>query len=583
MVQTGVNISLEESGVTANARRITDSFEGITKSAEDINAAFDPQRLDQYNSKLKEISQSYGQMSNQANAQRSAAGGRAGGMMGTIQSVPGAVAQAGRGDVAGAALNTGGKGLSSLATSVMGGPGAMIAGLAIAGGVATNALADAYSDRSGPAQRLAALQDQLYADVDANTTVLRQEMANTVEAVSRFGKTYAEGAAARESFLRAGGTNLAGSRAAEYSTAYAADYGALSRFEGLGQRYGQERGLDTTWATLRAQGLGPGQFEEVMGGIEETFTSLLSQGIVRSFEDIGRSQDFFSRAGQTWQGGIGAQRLQGMNQVVSQAGGLQSESDLFLYRAAAAMTEDGDMLETKKLMEQGLTPEMFQGLMSEYEKFGYGRTESIMQLSRTFGLSTTAAEELYDMKGAGMINEDYERRQDMGMATGMGLTRETQYTATIERIIQIIAGELGGGAFDVRSIAVGGGEKIIKFFQEMIEMTPEEANRRLDESEERNRQISQNMDEQLKFEQEIWNPAGMLGENIRPHLERAMASGVTYSQLNQALGAMFKESTAVESEEGAYFSAREESAVISKLDEVIAAVLATIEVEGAMP
>lgn len=587
MIETGVNISLQESNVTANARRISDSFDGISKSAEDINSAFDPKRLDEYNSKLSEISKNYGMMNNQANAQANSQGGsRAGGMMGTLQSVPGSIAQAGSGDVAGAALNTGGKGLTSMASSILGGPGAIAAGLLVAGGVATNAVADMYSTRADPAQRLSALQDQLYTDVNANTEALRREMATTVEQVSRFGKTYAEGATARESFLKAGGTNLAGSRSAEYSTAYAADYGALSSFEGMGQRYGQERSLDTTWATLRAQGLGPGQFEEVMGGIEQTFSGLLSQGIVRSMEDIGRSQTFFSQAGQTWQGGIGAQRLQGMNQAVSQAGSLQGDDDLFLYRAAAQLS-GGDMLETKKLMEQGLTPELFQNLMQEYEKFGYGKTESIMQLSRTFGLSTTAAEEMYNLDGAG-LSLDYEARQDSGMTRGVGLTRETEYSATIERIIQMIAGgSLGGKAFDARAMVVGGGEEVLKFFERMISMSPEEVDRLLDESEERNRETNQNYDEQAKFEAEILGPSMTFGENLNPVVQKALLAGVTAAQMNEGIGSMISAASSKDSAESAYLTTEEEAPMISKLNELIAAtnavteaVYAEVNVEG---
>jgi len=455
-IETGVVLGMQDN-LSPTARKVAGELDNITKSADGINSAFDPKYLDDYNKKLVTIGDSYTKLNSQISNQNQSALRQAQSMMSGVST---GVVSAGRGDIGGAAL-AGGKGLSGLASTLFGTAGGIAAGALMAGGVAGNALANQYSQRAGPAQKIAALQDRLYTDINDNTEALRSAMEETVNSVTQFGKTYEEGARATETFLRAGGTDFRGGRAAEYSMAYGADFGALSSFAGKTQRFGQSGGLDTTRALMRAQGLGPAQFEEVMGGLGDTFSQSLSQGIIKSLPDIARSQEFIARAGQTFQGGLGAQRLQGMNQVVSGAGGLQSQSDLFLYRAAQKMS-GGGILETRKLMEQGLTPEMFQGLMGEFDRFGYGRDESIMQLSKMFGLSITSAEELYDLKGQKALTTE---QLSKGMKEGSGRTRESEYLRIMEAVKQAIAGVAGGKAFDARGALVGGGESLVEFFK----------------------------------------------------------------------------------------------------------------------
>jgi hypothetical protein len=461
-MKTGVEIAIQDNA-SAQARQIATGLNEVAQSADGINSALDPRILEDYNKQLTLIGEKYAQLKNTEKSyeqQQMMRARQSQGMITGMASAAGTgISQLGAGNIGGAAMTAGG-GLSSIA-SLLGGPATLLAGIGLAGGAATNALANQYEQRSGPAQRIAAMAGRFATDVESNTASLREVMASTVESVAKYGKTYEEGMRAQEAYLQAGGRNFAGSRAGAYSMAYGADFGRLAAFEGLGARYGETGGLGVANFVRRQQGLSPAMLEEFVGGIQDIFTSGLSQGIIRSQADIGRGLEFFGRAGATFQGGLGAQKMQGLNQAVAGAAGLQGQSDLFLYRAAAGIT-GGDMIETKKLMEKGMTPELFKGLMSEFDRFGYGKNESILQLSKMLGVSVTEAEQMYNLKGEtplSTISGD--------LPAGLGATTETGYIRDVETIKQAIAGGLGAGAFDLRAGLVGGGADIMSLFSQM--------------------------------------------------------------------------------------------------------------------
>lgn len=451
MIETGVNINLDTSTAVSAARSFTSELDTMTKSADNLNSAFDPRVLDEYEQKLNQVVQNPERITNQQNQKQMQFSRQ----MQTIASSGGAaMVQASRGDVGGSMLS-GGKGLAAL----MGGPAAMVAALGLAGGAATNAIADIYGGRASGAGDIAALSGQYGTSIDKNTAAMESAMAKTVESVSQYGKTFEEGVQAQKSFLTAGGRNLGAIRAGAYSMAYGADFNQLSAFGGMGQRYGQGGGLDAANALMNAQGLDPALFGEVVGGIEGMFSSFLSQGIIKSMTDISGSQEFFSRAGPSFQGGLGAQLLGSMNQRVSGAAQMQNEDDIFLYRAAAQ--QGGSMIDIKKRMEQGLTPDMFKGLMGQFDEFGFGDTESILKLSKMFGLSVTQAEQIYGLKGQeGLTDEELSR----GIAAGTGANVVTGYTGSVERLKQAGAEVLGEKAYGARARIVGGAEN---FFGEV--------------------------------------------------------------------------------------------------------------------
>lgn len=454
MKEAGVVLSVQDNA-SVNARRISDELQGVARSADNINSALDSRVLEEYDRKLTEIGESYSKLQQK---QRSQSRTQSQQFQQMVSSAGTSLSQAGRGDVGGAALSAG-KGLSGIA-SLLGGPATLLAGLGLAGGVATNALAGQYEERSNVAGRIAALQGEFATDLEENTRALRSAMASTVKSVSKYGITYEEGAKAQESFLKAGGTDFDRSRAGAFAMAGRGQIGNLAATAGLFQRYGQTGVLDTAENLRRAQGLGVGQYEELLNGIQSAFSSALSRGVIRDPNEIARTQAFMARGGQTFQGALGAQRIEGMNQAVSGAAGLQNQSDLFLYRAAQGLTKGKSLLETKMLMEQGMSPDILKGLIGEFKRFGYGETESVLQLSRMFGLSTREAKNIYGMDLTGVTQEDLAAYG--GLPEGTGRRVETEYISDVENLRQAVAGVLGAEAFDLRASVVGATDELLK-------------------------------------------------------------------------------------------------------------------------
>jgi hypothetical protein len=459
MIETGINISLTEN-VSGPAQQVSKELGDVANSADGISKALDPDVLEGYLSKLNEIGQKYSEIQTKAQRERqrqkeeenaarqrdqaeaNAARQRqneqlqaAQQVQASIQATGAASVQAGRGDIVGAGMS-GLRGLGGLLTGTAGiAVGAGIAGLAAAHGMATT-----YGEAAAVATPMAAMTGRLGTDLEANNQILLEEIGRTTDAVRRYGRTFEEGVAARTAFMRAGGTGTEGlSDAALYSLTYGEDLGSLAAFTGQAERYGQSDALNAVRAVKRGQGLSDAQFGEMLGGVQQIFTQGLSAGLVRPMEDIARQLEFFGRGDDPlWQGGLGAQRVSRMNQAVAGAANLQNQSDLFLYRAAAA--GGGSYLDIRERMEQGLNPEMFQNLMGEFERFGYGETESVMQLSRMFGLSTTAARSLYSRRGQDITSAQVEATLGGELSQDMGRTTATIDVETSEDMRDALRG-----------------------------------------------------------------------------------------------------------------------------------------------
>lgn len=456
--EAGIRLTLQ-ADVSQSASQAAGELNQIAQSADVINESLDPKVLDDYNRKLTEIGENYSRIrNNQRNQAMSAqrAVSQVGGAVNTGLSQTMA-----SGDVVGGAIG-GAKGLGGLLTGL--GPLGAAAGLAIGGLGVANMGANYYFGRSEPARRLAGMQGLYGFDPAENSERLRNTMNRVIDQVAEYGHTYEQGTQAVQGFLLAGGTNFESTRAAQYSAAYGVDLNQTMAFEGGGQRFGENRGLQATRALVHGQGLLPSMFGEMMQGLNESFQQTLSMGIVRGFDDIARSQMYFSGAGQTWTGALGQQRVAQMDQAVRGAAGLGNQSDIFMYRAASQLG-GGGLLETRKMLEQGMTPELFQGVRGQLERYGYGRTESILQMSRMFGLSTTAAEDLYDMRGASQAEFNELLKGDL--APPVGQTTETEYIGSVEGIKQAV-GNVGATLFDTKQNIAETGEKLVKFMESLV-------------------------------------------------------------------------------------------------------------------
>jgi len=507
------------------------------------------------------------------------------------------ITQAGAGNVGGAGTS----GLSAIMGMISKNPVmAALTGIGLTGAIVGNKLADQYEQRAVPASRIASLEGTLGTDVTENDKALKEAMQSTVDSVARYGKTYEEGIKAREQFLRSGGKDFDKTDSGAYSLFYGSDMGQLSAFEGQTQRYGQEKGLQTTRALLESQDLGAGQFDEVMGGIQDTFSSFLSRGIIKPLEEIAQNQEFFSRAGDTFKGALGSQRLQGMNQVVAGAGRLGSQDDIFTYRAAQELAGDGGIWDTRKELEQGLTPELFQGLIKQYEELGLNQEQQMIKFSDYFGIGATATEELFGLKDQDIDGGRFNTLMGQTLSTGAGKSTVTGAIENQETIKQDIVSSLGESAFATRATIVETGAKIVSSIDNWAEQRDDQlndaVNKELDSNPLLKRERNAYLEESTKsvskqfgddFILSMANSRARKGvSNIYSKVQSAQEFGVGSGEIFEALNETYKGFTSKKSEGGREISKGETYVLETLLKSLITetkrnteAVLAPTEVE----
>lgn len=462
MQRTGLTIDLVDN-TSSSASKISDELNKISSGAEGIGKALDPGVLDDYMSKLDQVGQKYAALNNQMGRGGTGGGrgnnGIATGVTGTFQNVSGMTSAASRGDIGGMA-SQGASGAGNILSAAGGGGGAAMAiaalGATIAGG---NALSQAYEGRMPGSMTATAMMGRYSYDIDENTKKISEAMNDVSVSVRRYGKTYEEGSQAIEGYLRAGGSagsamNAIG-EAAKYSQGYGANMAMAANFQGLSSRYGGgSQVLDVVNGLMRQQGLNPGQYDELLEGMQQIFTTSLSSGITKDIAQIATSAAYFGQAGETYKGAMGAGFMQQLDQAAQSATGLNKQEDIFLFRAASKMT-GGNYLETMKMLEGGFTGqggvELFKGFMGELGTFTGGTKENMVkQMVNTLGISYTQAEDLYSLyQGGGKEVTTDEIRKSMGQGYGESLQRT--YLGNVEELKGGLATTFGEPAFRVKA------------------------------------------------------------------------------------------------------------------------------------
>jgi hypothetical protein len=162
------------------------------------------------------------------------------------------------------------------------------------------------------------------------------------------------------------------------------------------------------WAGLGASGMKTGQYNEYLRAMQRVMEEGISKGFVRSSEQVAQNLTMLAKMTNydpLWQGENGARRLSEMNAGLEGATALQSSSDILAFRAARTIAERRagnkpvSYVEAQKVLEEGLTPELFK----EYMKLassaeGGGREGIIERMMATFGLNYTNADRLYQSR-----------------------------------------------------------------------------------------------------------------------------------------------------------------------------------------
>lgn len=162
------------------------------------------------------------------------------------------------------------------------------------------------------------------------------------------------------------------------------DAGLITNFLGTARRYGDNSDvLGYASQARQAAGLTKAQNTEFLQGLQTVIEDGISNGYIKSTEDVSKTFVMFSRLSNNnplWQGEQGAKRLAQMNSGISSATALQSVSDVIVAGAARDVLSvagnrekylgnraSGTYIDEMLLMEQGTNPEMFGAIAASVE------------------------------------------------------------------------------------------------------------------------------------------------------------------------------------------------------------------------
>lgn len=207
---------------------------------------------------------------------------------------------------------------------------------------------------------------------------------------------------------------------------------SLMRLQGTAERYGLgSNALATAYGGLVASGMGRGQFDEFLNGLQSVIEDGISNGFTSSAEEVAQSLTLFARlSGNSplWQGQQGAQRLVSMNHSLSNATNMASVNDMIVY---GALDTGGGYIETMKNIERGLNdPKAFGKIAEAIKNLEGGNTAAMTERFRQiFGVNYTQAEQLLRMSEKigrpGYTNAQFQR--DI-KAAGITPDTQTEYT-----------------------------------------------------------------------------------------------------------------------------------------------------------
>lgn len=256
------------------------------------------------------------------------------------------------------------------------------------------------------------LKDNMY-DTSAS---FRENMKAAGESANKFGYDLDQGLAIFQALAKGG---ISGGRVAGESTelmSYARGFGVspgnLTNAQILANRYSQGNVLGLAAGGTQMSGIGAGRYEEYLTALTGTFEEALSRGVVKGFDEISATMNFFSGLGETWKGALGQQRIQQLNQSFTGATSLQSESDVLMYRAAGQVAGSrgggtGTYLDAMLELEKGITPELFKAFGEQVESMtGGNRLDMVEMFREAFNTNYQTSLDLIDAYFNKNISQD---------------------------------------------------------------------------------------------------------------------------------------------------------------------------------
>jgi len=263
------------------------------------------------------------------------------------------------------------------------------------------AYAGLWSNQADKAMNLAA--------ITGNPNNVRETWGIAADSAARYGYSADEGIEAIKQAVQQGLSNEVATALTQeifkYERNTGADRSTLTSISNLSARYGGGDALSSGWAGLRASGMRAGQYSEYLRAMQRVMEDGISRGFIRSSDEVAKNLTMLASLTNNsplWQGELGARRLLDMNAGLENATGLQSTSDIIAFRAAMNIAEGKNggpvsYIEGQKILEGGITPELFKEYMSLTSSAEGGNREGILERMRqTFGLKYTATDELYN-------------------------------------------------------------------------------------------------------------------------------------------------------------------------------------------
>ena len=211
-----------------------------------------------------------------------------------------------------------------------------------------------------------------------------------------------------------------------------ADMNALMKLQGTASRYGLgDNVIQNAYGGLIASGMGRGQFNEFLQGLQTVIEDGISNGYITSTEDVTRNLTMYARLSDNnplWQGQNGARMFTQMNNNLAQATSLSDTNSALVF---SALHKGGSYVDTMEAIEKGLNDkDAFGKIFSTFMQSEGGNYEGVIErLRATYGLNYTQAKQVFAMGNklgsAGYTQADFER--DI-KANGITPNAETEQT-----------------------------------------------------------------------------------------------------------------------------------------------------------
>lgn len=466
MVDLGIRLTGMGETISGPAKQAANGLQEIVKAQEDIQKSFPKEEMQAW----KDIQKSHQQAVARQNGMGAANAGSKVGMP-NLDSIArktgGTFNQLGKGDAVGAGSDA----LSKLGGALKkAGPVGM--GIAAVGGIAFagNILSKQYEAVMEETMSLAAVLGDLGTDTKSNSLSFKSAMKEASESAQEFGYNLKVGSSVMKGLSKEGvsrgGIDASTSEILGYARGLGVSPDSLTKYEGMGRKFGMKGNLlGVGYGGLEQSGMGAGRFQEYLSATLSIFESGISEGVVKGFSEISATQNYFSQLGEMWKGSMGAHRIGKLSGAVRGSTGLQSESDVIMYRAAQSITDGGSYIDVMKTLEKGMNSKMFLAITGQIDKLTGGHHQDQVEMfKQVFKVNYTEAGKLLELSAHGKSSKAVAQ---LKKAPGTGDTDEVALLRANEGLSEHMR-EAGSGMIGVKRAVVEGAESIVDALAEFL-------------------------------------------------------------------------------------------------------------------